>query len=73
MGFLAFGILLLLLGGVLALADLLPPGPLLSPLIYTGWLLLALGTTLVVIHVAVGPPRDARLESGRDGERRIEP
>lgn len=57
MGFLAFGILLLLLGGALALADLFPPGPLLYPLLYTGWILLALGTTLVVIHVAVGPPR----------------
>lgn len=56
-GFLAFGILLLLVGGALALADLLPPGPLLGPLIYTGWTLLALGTTLVIVHVAVGPPR----------------
>ena len=57
MGFLAFGILLLLLGGTLALADLFPRGPLLGPLIYTGWTLLAVGTTLVIVHVAVGPSR----------------
>ena len=55
MGYLAFGILLLIMGGTLAMA-----GTSLS--LTSGWASIALGSILVVAHVAVGPRSDATME-----------
>ena len=54
-GYLAFGIFLLLLGGTLAMTGV----PL---LLSSGWITVALGAILVVAHVAVGPHVDATME-----------
>lgn len=59
MGFLAFGIFLLLLGALLALAGV-------DLLLWAGWVCLALGAILTVMHVAVGPRRTREMPpSGR--------
>ena len=51
-GYLAFGILLLLVGGTLSIVGV----PL---LLAPGWVSIALGAILVTAHVAVGPTRAA--------------
>lgn len=53
-GFLAFGLFLLVVGlGVL----LIPGGSLATTLAWTGGVVLAMGLVLVILHVAVGPRR----------------
>ena len=64
MGLLAFGIFLLVVGAALAFAELAPLGGFGAPLMWAGWVCLALGAILIVAHVATGPKR-ARMAGQR--------
>jgi hypothetical protein len=57
-GFLAFGLFLILLGAGLSLA---PAGPFFAVLETASWISLAIGAVLVVVHVAMGPRPRRRL------------
>lgn len=50
MGFLAFGIFLLLVGLALSVTPI-------GFLIWAGWICIALGAILIVAHLAIGPKR----------------
>ena len=57
MGLLAFGIVLILIGVVLAATNLLGLAILAGPLVWLGWVTLGIGVILAILHFALGPRR----------------
>lgn len=58
MGLLAFGIVLLVVGIVLAFTNLLGLAALAAPLTWLGWVAIALGLVLAILHFVTAGRRD---------------
>lgn len=57
MGFLAFGILLIVVGVVLSFTNLLGLAGLGGSLAWIGWICLGIGVILAILHFIMGPRR----------------
>lgn len=62
MGMMAFGILLVLVGLVLAFTNVLGLAELSQPLIWLGWVCVAIGVVLALIYLVAGRRRDVVVE-----------
>ena len=62
MGFLAFGIVLILVGIVLAFTNVLGFAALGGTLVWLGWICLGIGVILAILHFVIGPRRTTVVE-----------
>lgn len=62
MGMLALGIVLVLVGLVLAFTNLLGLATLAQPLIWLGWVCVAIGIVLAILHFVGGTRRETVVE-----------
>lgn len=57
MGFLAFGILMIVVGVILAFTNVLGLGGLGDSFVWVGWICLGIGIILAILHFVMGPRR----------------
>lgn len=62
MGMMVFGVLLVVVGLVLAFTDVLGLAELAQPLVYLGWICVALGIVLALVYAVSGRRRDVVIE-----------
>lgn len=62
MGFLAFGILLIVAGVLLAFTNALGLGGLGDTFVWLGWICLGIGVILAILHFVMGPRRTTVVE-----------
>lgn len=65
MGLLAFGIVLIVIGFLVGATNLLGLAELAGPLVWLGWIVLAIGIVLAILHFVMAPRRDVVVERRR--------